>query len=68
MNLCWLFGHKYRRIARVSASADKVGCSRCGREWGMHHGVRALVPWDEVRELYAPDSHLSTLKGEGNDG
>lgn len=54
--LCWLLGHRYFRIAKVSPSADRVGCHRCGQQWGMHHGVRALVPWDEVRELYEPRS------------
>ncbi len=50
--LCRFGQHRLFKIMRVSAEADHIGCSRCHRQWGMHHGVRSFVPWDDVRSLY----------------
>jgi hypothetical protein len=51
--ICTILGHKYRLQRVFSAYSRQVGCSRCGREWGMNDNVRALVPWDgELEQMY----------------
>ena len=39
-------------VRRVSPSSDHVRCDTCGREYGMNHDVRAILPWADVRHLY----------------
>lgn len=57
--LCAIFGHSYviRRV--LSANARKVGCTRCGKEWGMHDPTRSFVPWDsDLEALYSERDEL----------
>lgn len=50
--LClYLPWHKFVARKRVSAQSDYVRCS-CGREYGMNHDVRVILPWSDVRHLY----------------
>jgi len=52
--LCFIFGHKYFVIKRFSHTVRKVGCSRCGRSWGMNDTVKAFIKWDgELEELHS---------------
>ena len=46
--LCAIFGHKYEVWQVFSPEARRVVCLRCRDSWGMHDGVRALVPWDGI--------------------
>lgn len=48
---CVLFGHKYKVVKEYSPEIRKLKCSRCGKFFGMHDGVNALVPWDYEMEL-----------------
>ena len=57
--MCAVFGHKYV-VEREFVGARKVGCTRCGRKWGMHDGTRSFVPWDG--ELEAFYSHGGVLE------
>lgn len=51
--LCFLFGHRYTVIQEFGPSQRRVGCTRCRREWAMHDGEQAFLPWDgEFEELY----------------
>ena len=51
--MCAVFGHKYFLLQRLSATARKVGCRRCGKQWGMHDPTESLVIWDDdLEELY----------------
>lgn len=55
---CWLGYHDWHYIHRFSRTTGKIGCHRCNRMWGIHHGERALLPWDDeledlMRFLYA---------------
>lgn len=50
--LCfWLPWHKIVARKRASASSEYLRCS-CGREYGMNHDVRVILPWDDVRSIY----------------
>lgn len=51
---CRLGLHWFYRKQQVSEASDLIGCACCGREWGMNHDVRGLIPWDEELErMYA---------------
>jgi hypothetical protein len=47
----WLRWHRLSLVVHVSAVADHLRCS-CGREYGINHDVRAVLPWAEVRSFY----------------
>ena len=51
--ICAVAGHRYVVQRVFSATSRKVGCTRCGREWGMNDSVKAFIPWDgELEQLY----------------
>lgn len=51
--LCALLGHRYVVQRVFSPHSRQVGCTRCGRQWGMHDPARSLVPWDgELEDMY----------------
>jgi hypothetical protein len=51
--ICALFGHRYVVQQVFSPTSRKVGCARCGKEWGMNDSVCAFVPWDgELEQLH----------------
>lgn len=57
--LCYVFGHKYYLIKKLSRTTRKVGCKRCGKVWGMNDDVQALVDWDdELEEFYKEFGYL----------
>jgi hypothetical protein len=43
--------HRFVIRKRVSEQSEKITCS-CGRAYGMNHNVRAILPWDDVKEFY----------------
>lgn len=51
--VCAVAGHKYVVQRVFSATSRQVGCTRCGREWGMNDSVRSFIPWDgELEQFY----------------
>lgn len=48
--LCDLFGHKYALDKRYSNTIDRAKCTRCNRKFGIHHGLKCIVDWDEDLE------------------
>ena len=51
--ICAVSGHNYFVQRIFSPTSRKIGCSRCGMEWGMNDRVGAIIPWDgELEELY----------------
>lgn len=51
--LCWIFGHRYALVKKLTPYSRKVGCVRCRCAWGMNDDARALIPWDsELEGLY----------------
>lgn len=51
---CRIGRHKRLHVIQSFGSAKHVGCPDCLREFGMHDGLRAFLPWDgEIEQLYA---------------
>lgn len=51
--VCAVAGHRYVVQRVFSPTSRQVGCTRCGREWGMNDSVRAFIPWDgELEQMY----------------
>ncbi len=44
--ICKLFGHKYIRIRKINFDIEKVFCERCLSEFGIHHGLKTILPLD----------------------
>jgi hypothetical protein len=50
---CRLGYHRVLRVIQTFGSAQHIGCPDCGREMAIHHGMRAVLPWDsEIDQLY----------------
>ena len=50
---CLRWHRKLDLIAHVSNHSDHVKCAKCGREYGVNHDVRTVLPWSEVAGFYA---------------
>lgn len=56
---CFLFGHQYAEIKRLSDYSHLIGCVRCKQRWGMNTFVHALVPWDmELEDFHRSMGHF----------
>ncbi len=50
---CWFGYHRSLHIIQSYGAAQHVGCPHCGTEMAIHHGMRAVLPWDsEIAQLY----------------
>lgn len=50
---CDLGLHRNLHVIQRFGAAAHVGCPRCEREFAMHDGLRAFVPWDgDLEQLY----------------
>lgn len=49
--LCWLLFHDLIVDHWCSPEAAKLECRRCGRFFGIHHGVRCFLEWTPELEL-----------------
>lgn len=49
---CKLWFHDYFFIKNLSADAQKIGCRRCGRTFGINYSVRCVLPWDDELESF----------------
>lgn len=45
--LCFLFGHKYYYVKRLSYTSRKISCGRCNKMFVMNDDARAILPWDD---------------------
>ena len=61
--VCLFLGHKYFRIRKLAYMSELVGCSRCGKFYGMNHDVRAILPFD--KDLYKLYSSMKTYRLKG---
>ena len=48
--LCFLFGHRYFLIKKYTKTTRKIGCHRCGKEFGMNDDVQVILEWDKEFE------------------
>lgn len=50
---CWLFGHDLYVLQHFGRGSRRICCDHCGGDWGMHDGMRAVIPWSgELAEMY----------------
>lgn len=50
---CRLGFHRALNVIQSFGAAQHIGCPRCGREMGIHHGVGAVIPWEpDLEQLY----------------
>lgn len=50
---CVLIGHKYRVLRNVSHEIREIECARCKKQFGMHDGLKVLLPLDqEMRDAH----------------
>lgn len=50
---CFIFGHDYFLIQRMTEWSRRIGCRRCEKTFGMNDNVRCVIPWDdELAALY----------------
>lgn len=51
--LCRLGWHHGYDVIQTFGSAQHIGCPDCGKQFAIHHGMRAFVRWDQgFAELY----------------
>lgn len=43
--------HRFVERRRVSVQSEYLRCS-CGREYGINHDVRVILPWHEIAYAY----------------
>lgn len=50
---CRLNLHPRLDVIQTFGSAQHIGCPHCRREFGIHHGMQAVIPWSpDLAELY----------------
>lgn len=45
--VCWVVGHDYFLIKKLTRQSRKLGCRRCNKCFGMNDDVRAVIDWDQ---------------------
>jgi len=56
--LCRFGRHRRLDVIQTFGAAQHIGCPDCGRQFGIHHGVRACVPWDgDFADMYRSFGH-----------
>ena len=51
--LCKLDCHRVLHVIQSYGAAQHIGCPDCRRQMAIHHGMRAVLPWDsEIEQLY----------------
>lgn len=48
--LCYFRKHKYVSLHKYSENCEKIKCSNCKKEFGLHHELKILVDWDRDME------------------
>lgn len=55
---CLIGWHRQLDVINTFGAAQHVGCPDCGRQFGIHHGIRAFVPWDaDFADMYRSFGH-----------
>ena len=51
--MCYLFGHDYKFLKKISPTITVLKCNCCNQEFGMNENVSALLPLDdELRDCH----------------
>jgi len=55
---CRIGWHKRLHVIQTFGSAQHIGCPDCGRQYGIHHGLRTVIRWDaDLADLYRSMGH-----------
>lgn len=54
---CRLGYHRLVVIGRCGLASDHIGCVDCGRQWGMNHSTRTIIPWREVSSFHRANGY-----------
>ncbi|ASY64441.1 hypothetical protein SJ05684_c30170 [Sinorhizobium sojae CCBAU 05684] len=50
---CRIGWHRRLDVIQSFGSAQHIGCPDCGKRFGIHHGIRSVVPWDaDLHSMY----------------
>jgi len=44
--ICFLFGHKYKLLRKISSTTREIKCKRCKVEFGMNDTTQSVFPMD----------------------
>ncbi len=44
--LCFIFGHKYFLVQKLTPQSRRVCCHRCSRSFAMNDDVETVIDWD----------------------
>jgi hypothetical protein len=62
--LCRLGFHPRLQVIQSFGAAEHIGCPDCRREYAIHHGERASLPWDaDFEKLYGADGFGYDIDG-----
>jgi hypothetical protein len=51
--ICWVLGHRYRKVKDFGSQTRMVACARCRNRWLMNDPTESLLPWDDECEEIA---------------
>lgn len=76
--MCRIGNHRRLDVIQTFGSAQHIGCPDCKKQYGIHHGMLAVVSWNsEFDDLYqrmgfdteqATKRWYAALAGEKKDG
>lgn len=45
--ICFIFGHQYRLLRKISDTTREIKCKRCKAEFGMNDDCKVVLPMDD---------------------
>ena len=60
--ICRIFFHQMVVVHRCTKEAHKLRCLRCGRYFGIHHGLRICIPWSPGLCVCEDGPHFTGVK------
>lgn len=50
--LCFLGYHRFKLVRLLSASSDKIGCTRCRKFFAINYDAKVCIPYDRSIEKF----------------
>ena len=65
--LCFLLGHQYGRVTNkmidLPQGGEFCGCKRCRKLFVIHHELRFIFDWDDIRNAFGLSHNPFVNKG-----
>ena len=65
--LCFLLGHQYGRVTNkmidLPQGGEFCGCKRCRKLFVIHHELRFIFDWDDIRNAFGLSHNPFANKG-----